>query len=131
MKEGASKGQIVDVKPKPKIMLTEILVPIASFAAIFGIIYVVVTARNRERMSMIEKGVDPKDFLSKSKPSVYGIIKWALLLVGVGLGLFLGSLLETYTDIPEEPAYFGCALLFGGLGLVVAFLITKKGEAQS
>lgn len=131
MEGGASKGQIVDVKPKPKIMLTEILVPIAIFAAIFGIVYVIVTARNRERMSMIEKGIDPKDFLTKSRPSVYGIIKWALLLVGVGLGLFLGSLLETYTDIPEEPAYFGCALLFGGLGLVVAFLITKKGEAQN
>ena len=54
-------------------------------------------------------------------------MKWALLLVGVGLGLFIGSLLETYTSIQEEPAYFASALLFGGLGLVVAFLITKKG----
>ena len=131
MKAAASKRQIVNVKPKTNTMITEILVPIASFVAIFGIVYVIVTARNRERMSMIEKGVDPKDFMSKSKPNVYGIIKWAMLLVGVGLGLFLGSILETYTDIPEEPAYFGCALLFGGLGLVVAFLITKKGEAQN
>jgi hypothetical protein len=131
MEAAASKRQIVIVKPKTNTMITEILVPIASFAAIFGIVYVIVTARNRERMTMIEKGVDPKDFLTKSGPSVYGIIKWAMLLVGVGLGLFLGSLLETYTDIPEEPAYFGCAMLFCGLGLVVAFLITKKGEAKS
>jgi hypothetical protein len=36
--------------------------------------------------------------------------------------------LETYTSIPEEPAYIGCALLFGGLGLVFAFLIQKKAE---
>jgi len=112
-------------------MLVEILVPIAIFAAIFGIVFVIVTAKNRERMAMIEKGVDPKEFMTKSKPSVYGIIKWALLLVGVGLGLFLGSVLETYTDIPEEPAYFACALLFGGLGLVLAFFITKKGEEKN
>jgi hypothetical protein len=109
-------------------MLTEILVPIAIFAAAFGIVYVVVSARNRERMAMIEKGVDPKDFMTEKKSNVYGIIKWALLLMGVGLGLFLGSILEAYTDIPEEPAYFACALLFGGLGLALAFFITKKGE---
>ncbi len=107
-------------------MLTEILVPIAVFAAIFGIVYVIVTSRNRERMAMIEKGVDPKDFLAKPKTNNNGIIKWALLLVGVGIGLFLGSILDTYTDIPEEPAYFACSLLFGGLGLVGAFLITEK-----
>ena len=112
------------------IMLTEILVPISIFAATFGIIFVIVTARNRERMSMIEKGVNPQDFMSKSKPSVYGILKWALLLVGLGFGLFIGSLLETYTQIQEEPAYFASTLFFGGLGLVVAFIITKKAEDQ-
>lgn len=108
-------------------MLTEILVPIASFALVFAIIFIVITARNRERMAMIEKGVDPKDFMS-GKPSIYGIIKWALLLLGIGLGLFLGSLLETYTRLPEEAAYFACALFFGGAGLAIAFLIAKKAE---
>ena len=119
-----------DVKPKLTMMLTEILVPIATFAAIFGIIFVVVSARNRERMAMIEKGVDPKDFMSKNKPSVYSILKWALLLVGIGLGLFLGSLLETYTELSAESAYFACALFFGGLGLAVAFIITKKADKK-
>lgn len=109
-------------------MLTEILVPIAIFGAIFGIIYVIVSARNRERMAMIEKGIDPKEFMTKKISSPYTIIKWALLLVGLGLGLFFGSILEAYTDIPEEPGYFAGALLFGGLGLVLAFFITRKGE---
>ena len=119
-----------EVSQKTNIMLSDILVPIAVFGAMFGIVYVLVTARNRERMAMIEKGVNPKDFLTKTKPSIYNIIKWALLLVGIGLGLFLGSLLAIYTDIPEEAAYFSCSLLFGGLGLFVAFLITKKGEKK-
>ena len=111
-------------------MLTEILVPVSAFAATFGIIYVIITARNREKMAMIEKGVDPKEFMAKPKTNSNGIIKWALLLVGVGIGLFLGSVLDTYTDIPEEPAYFACALLFGGLGLVGAFLITRKSDKK-
>ena len=109
-------------------MLTEILVPISIFAATFGIIFVIVTARNRERMAMIDKGVNPQDFMNKSKPSVYSLLKWALLLVGLGFGLFIGSLLETYTAIPKEPAYFAAALFFGGLGLFAAFIISKKAS---
>ncbi|MCK5135380.1 MAG: hypothetical protein KAR19_06285 [Bacteroidales bacterium] len=111
-------------------MLSDIFVPVSIFAATFGIIFVIVTARNRERMAMIDKGVNPQDFMNRSKPSVYGILKWALLLVGLGFGLFIGSLLETYTQIQEEPAYFASTLFFGGLGLVVAFIITKKAEDQ-
>jgi hypothetical protein len=110
--------------------MEDVLIPLVVFAALFGIIFVIVSARNRERMAMIEKGVNPQDFMTTKKPSIYGILKWALLLVGIGLGLFLGSLLETYTEVPEEPAYFACALFFGGLGLATAFLITKKAPDQ-
>ena len=108
--------------------MEEILIPLVVFAAIFGIVFVISSARNRERMAMIEKGVNPKDFMTERKPNSYAIIKWALLLVGLGFGLFIGSLLETYTNIPEEPAYFAASLFFGGLGLFIAFLITKKAE---
>ena len=108
-------------------MLTDILVPISAFALAFGIVFIIFSARNRERMAMIEKGVDPKDFM-RGKPNVYNILKWALLIIGVGLGVFLGSLLETYTSISEEAAYFAPILLFGGLGLFIAFLITKNAK---
>ncbi len=109
-------------------MAEDILIPFVVFAAIFGIVFVIVSARNRERMAMIEKGVSPKDFLVQKKISIYSILKWALLLVGVGLGLFLGSLLDAYTEIQEVPAYFACALFFGGVGLAAAFMIQKKGD---
>ena len=111
-------------------MAEDILIPLVVFGAIFGIVWVVVSARNRERMAMIDKGVSPKDFLSERRPNSYGIVKWALLLAGLGFGLFIGSLLETYTSIPEEPAYFASALFFGGAGLFVAFLIAKNAEEK-
>lgn len=112
--------------------MNEIFIVLIIFSAIFGIIFVVFSARNRERMAMIEKGVSPKDFMTErsGKPNAYGILKWGLLLVGIGLGLFIGSLLETYTEIQEEPAYFAAALFFGGLGLVLAFLISKKADEK-
>ena len=109
-------------------MNEDFLIVLIVFAAIFGIVFVVVQSRNRERMAMIEKGVSPKDFMTDRKPNSYGILKWALLLVGIGFGLFIGSVLETYTSIPEEPAYFAAALFFGGAGLFAAFLIAKRAE---
>ena len=104
------------------------LIVLIIFAAIFGIVFVVAQARNRERMAMIDKGVSPKDFMTDRRPNSYGILKWALLLVGIGFGLFIGSLLAAYTRIDEESAYFAAALFFGGAGLFAAFLIAKKAE---
>ncbi len=112
-------------------MAEDILIPLVIFATIFGVVYVIISARNRERMAMIEKGVNPKDFMIERRPNSYGVVKWALLLAGIGFGLFIGSLLETYTSIQEEPAYFASALFFGGAGLFIAFLIAKKAEDKA
>ena len=111
-------------------MNEEIFIVLIIFAAIFGIVFVVAQARNRERMAMIEKGVSPKDFLTDRRPNSYGILKWALLLVGFGFGLFIGSVLEAYTSIQEEPAYFASAFFFGGGGLFAAFLIARNAEEK-
>jgi len=110
--------------------MDDFLIVLVIFAAIFGIIWVIASSRNRERMAMIEKGVSPKEFMTEPRPNSYGILKWALLLVGIGFGLFIGSVLETYTSIQEEPAYFAAALFFGGAGLFAAFLIAKNAEEK-
>jgi FtsH-binding integral membrane protein len=111
-------------------MNEDIFIVLIIFAAIFGIVFVVAQARNRERMAMIEKGVSPKDFMTDRRPNSYGILKWALLLVGLGFGLFIASILEAYTSISEEAAYFASALFFGGIGLYAAFMIAKKAEEK-
>jgi len=110
--------------------MEDFFIVLVIFAAVFGIVFVIASARNRERMAMIEKGVNPKDFMSDRKPNSYGILKWALLLVGLGFGLFIGNLLETYTAVQEEAAYFASALFFGGLGLFLSFQIAKKAEEK-
>ena len=110
--------------------MDDFLIVLVIFAALFGIVWVIASSRNRERMAMIEKGVNPKEFMTDRRPNSYGILKWALLLVGIGFGLFIGSLLEAYTSISEESAYFACALFFGGAGLFMAFLIAKNAEEK-
>lgn len=104
--------------------MEDIFISLAVFGSIFGIVFVVITARNRERLSMIEKGINPLEYRSKSNNG--GLLKWALLIVGLGLGFFVGSVIENYTTIQEEPAYFGSVLFFGGLGLLVAYLMERK-----
>ena len=42
--------------------MEEILVPIALFAMIFGIVYVGASTRHKQVMAMIEKGADPALF---------------------------------------------------------------------
>ncbi len=79
--------------------MEDFFIVLVIFASVFGIVFVIATARNKERMAMIEKGVNPKDLMVDRKPNSYGILKWALLLAGLGFGLFIGIILETYTDI--------------------------------
>ncbi len=105
--------------------MVEIVVPVAVFTMIFGIVYVIVTAQNRERMAMIEKGVDPKFFESPKTSSKARALKWGLLLVGVGLGIFLAGICVS-AGMDEGAAYPGLICLFGGAGLLLAYRIEQK-----
>tara|TARA_R110002073_G_scaffold57778_4_gene146625 strand:+ start:16914 stop:17249 length:336 start_codon:yes stop_codon:yes gene_type:complete len=103
----------------------EVLIPLAFFAAIFGIFYLYITARNKERLSMIEKGADASMFTSKR--NFYAMtLKVGMLLVGIALGILIGSLIDEYTNLPEEVGYFSMIFLFGGIALITNALMEKK-----
>ena len=105
-------------------MAQDIIIPIALFGSIFGILYVFFTTRNKERLALIEKGADPKLFESVKRTSSGGILKWGLLLVGIGLGTFFAMLLVQ--SGLEEGAYPAMICLFGGAGLIVAYKMEQK-----
>ena len=110
-------------------MAVAIVVPLAVFALIFGIVYVIVTARNRERMSLIEKGADPKLFESIKSSSKGGMLKWGLLLIGLGLGIFTASMLVSF-GLEEGAAYPAMICLFGGIGLMISYKMEQKSESR-
>jgi hypothetical protein len=106
-------------------MIVEILVPMIVFSTIFGVLFTFLTTRNRERLAMIEKGVDPTNF----KPNFNRLgIKLGLLAVGVALGVLFGQLITHTTKMDGEPATFSMIFLFGGIGLVVEHYLSKKEE---
>jgi hypothetical protein len=102
----------------------DFLVSIAAFATLFGIIYVFVITRYRERMSMLEKGVDPSLFASRSKGA--GTLKGGMVCVGIALGLLMGNVLYNKNILDETVAYFSMIFLFGGISLIVNFLIEQR-----
>ena len=107
-------------------MGVEIIVPVALFASIFGIVYIVVSARNKERLALIDKGLDANMLHIKTNThGRYDALKIGLFLIGLAVGLLLGNVLESYTRIQEEVAYFSMVMLFGGLSLIVYYLIMK------
>lgn len=104
-------------------ILAGIIITLAGFVTVFGIFYLY----KRERMAMIERGMDPRNY--KAHPTPYKNLKWGLLLIGSGLGLFLAFLLQrtAFNDADEIPAiYFALIAIFGGAGLVLSYRIEKK-----
>ncbi|QJD94900.1 hypothetical protein HH214_02895 [Mucilaginibacter robiniae] len=104
--------------------LVGILVPLGFFAMVFGIVYLY----KRERMAMIERGMDPRRYKPQSAP--YQNLKWGLLLIGAGLGMFFAFLLDetvfAHTDNDNDVIYTALVAIFGGAGLLLSYLIEKK-----
>ena len=66
-------------------LATEAITGITFFAAAFGTVYVVVNARHRQRMAMIEKGMDPN---AGARPQTLRSLRSGMLLLGFGLRHF-------------------------------------------
>ncbi len=94
--------------------------------SIFGVIYVWISTRNKERMALIEKGADASLFATKKKSFSNITLKFGMLATGVGLGILIGALLVEYTRLIEPVAYFSMIFIFGGTGLIINALIERK-----
>ncbi len=106
-----------------------IIIPII-FGAIFGVFYLYFSTRNKERLALIEKGADASIFI-KGKAHTAPIWKvlilnLALLLMGIGIGIFIASILHYNLGVEEEVAFPGTIFLMAGVGLFAGFTMTKK-----
>ena len=113
----------------------EALVPITMFAGGFAMIFGLGYLKTRQNLAMIEKGMNPKEFANR--PAPYKNLKWALLLIGAGVGLFLAYILDNYVlyqsfkegfdhGAKNAPIYFALIAIGGGLGLFGSYKIEKQ-----
>lgn len=109
-------------------VLASILVPTGMFALIFGIFYL----RNKERMAMIERGMEIIPSLPKKRDNSSITLTFGLLLIGAGLGLFIAYLMDYFVfRMESNPAiYFSLIAIFGGLGLFISYLIERKSTQK-
>jgi hypothetical protein len=105
-------------------VLAGIIIPLSLFAMIFGIVYL----KKRENLAMIERNIDPRSYKPQSAP--YQNLKWGLLLIGSGLGLFLAYILNhtMFNNFDDDVFFLYVALIaiFGGAGLFVSYRIEKR-----
>ena len=97
-----------------------LLIPIVGTLGFFTMIIFLRKYQNDERMAMIAKGITPPARLSKEvNPS--NSLRWGFILIGFGIGLLMGSLLESLTDLNDDTAHFSMIFIFGGLGLLASY----------
>lgn len=102
----------------------EVIVPIAVFSVVPVIIYLV--HRHRERKALIEKGLDFSIFEGEKKCSILTNLKYGILSIGLAVGILLGNILDEYTHMSDEVAYFSMLFLFGGISLLLFYYIAQK-----
>ncbi len=115
-----------------------IILPVL-FLSLFGMVFGISYMRNKENMALIDKGINPRLHRAKLTPRPFISLKFGLLMAGVGLGLLLAFFADQnlvnhrvigydghpyYRDYPQ--IYLSLIGLFGGLGLVISYLIEKK-----
>jgi hypothetical protein len=100
-----------------------ILLPIIISLGAFVMIIYIRKFDYLERMAMIDKGLSPDLF--KKDRSTSGPLRASLLLIGAGIGLLMGYWLDRSFDM-EEVGYFSMLLIFGGIGLGLAYVIEER-----
>ena len=92
------------------------------------ILYYHYTTRNRERLSLIEKGLDPSLLSGRGEPDPNGALtlRFGILFVGVAVGILCGHLLRVATGFDAGVAYISMILLFGGASLILSYVLLQK-----
>jgi len=107
----------------------EELIPITLFLGAFAMVFGIRYFSNKEKMAMIERGIDPGiRRATPSAPKPFLSLKFGLLLVGLGLGLIVALFTVIGTGVGDDEAvavYFGAVSIFGGLGLIASYAIEK------
>ncbi|MEY8848905.1 DUF6249 domain-containing protein [Psychroserpens sp. XS_ASV72] len=112
----------------------EVIIVGIIFGTIFGVFYLYFSTRNKERLALIEKGADASIFIKGKQQTApiwkVLILNLALLLMGIGIGTFLASLLDSLTTLHKEAVFPASIFLMAGLGLFIGFNLTKNLDKE-
>lgn len=95
------------------------------FSAFTLSVYFFVSARSKERLALIEKGME----LPKSRNFNQLLSRLAVILIGISFGILTGYWLGVNTQLPEPVSFSSMILLFSGLSIILhQFIINKTSN---
>ena len=89
---------------------------------IVSVYYIMTTTRHKERMALIERGMDPNTV--KDERLFLDAMKFGMALIGGGIGFFIGTVLEDariFNSDIELPLYFAPVFICCGIALVIFY----------
>lgn len=104
--------------------VTMMVALVFGFSTVFGIFYLLISSRNRERMALIEKGEDASLF--EKRKSGRSLLKWGLIFLGLGVGVFMGNFVSATGIMHEGAAIPAMLLICGGLSLLAYYRIIQQ-----
>lgn len=111
-------------------MYTDFLIPIFLFGGTAAVLWKYFDGRHKERMGIIEKGLNPVDYKELYKRHM-GVtnpltsLKWGLLFTFVGVGLFVGLSLNEFAGLDEE-FVIPFMLIAGGIALMLHYRFASR-----
>lgn len=102
------------------------IVPIVLFLVVFGIVYVFLTHRHREKMYMMENNLNPDEYSMRLFRNTHEALKHGMLLIGISIGISGGYILENGLGMGNEFAYPISITFFAGLSLIIFFFVEKN-----
>jgi hypothetical protein len=108
----------------------EAVIPIGLFMVVAYVIKTIV--ENGTRRKLIDKGMVDENvkYLYADVPEsrILSALKWGMVAIAIGLAIFVGQMVRPSL---QEEVTIGCMFLFGGIGLVIYYVITRKTLERS
>lgn len=108
----------------------EAVIPIGLFMVVAYVIKTIV--ENGTRRKLIDKGMVDENvkYLYADVPEsrILSALKWGMVAIAIGLAIFVGQMVRPSL---QEEVTIGCMFLFGGIGLVIYYVITRKTLEKS
>lgn len=112
------------------------LIIIALCLTVFGIFYTFLSYRNKERLALLESGLDMDFFRLNQKRQNVFLLTFGMIFLGFSIGVLSGFFLEKYLLENFNPnhyrnypqAYLISVAFFVGLFMLLSFIINKKNN---
>ena len=109
--------------------MAEELIPIFLFGATAVVLWKFLETRHKERMSIIDKALDPVAYKELYNRQMFRIsplsnLKWGLIALFIGAGILCGMQVDAIYGTTQFIAPF--IFLWGGFALVVFYFIAAR-----